>query len=258
LHRKCFALQQAKTDQIGLSYFLMAKFLEGEVKLMGQEVKGAAAIKQIRRRLKKAYPRATTELNWRNPFELLIATILSAQTTDKKVNEVTPTLFNKFPDAAALAKANPKEVEEIVRPLGYFRQKARTIISVAKILVERFNGEVPKSMHELLQLPGVGRKTAAIVLGTAFGIQEGIAVDTHVQRVSQRLGLTRNKKPDKIEQDLMELVPRKEWSWFGHALTLHGRYVCTAKNPQCGTCVLEAYCERVGVEQKRAGSSLLQ
>jgi endonuclease-3 len=171
---------------------------------------------------------------------------------------VTPTLFNRFPDAAALAKANPKEVEEIVRPLGYFRQKARTIISVAKILVERFNGEVPKSMHELLQLPGVGRKTAAIVLGTAFGIQEGIAVDTHVQRVSQRLGLTRNKKPDKIEQDLMELVPRKEWSWFGHALTLHGRYVCTAKNPQCGTCVLEAYCERVGVEQKRAGSSLLQ
>jgi len=242
---------------MSLSYFLAVK-CERVVKLMGQEVKGAAAIKQIRRRLKKAYPKATTELNWRNPFELLIATILSAQTTDKKVNEVTPTLFSKFPDAAALAKANPKEVEEIVRPLGYFRQKARTIISVAKILVERFDGEVPKSMHELLQLPGVGRKTAAIVLGTAFGIQEGIAVDTHVQRVSQRLGLTRNKKPDKIEQDLMELVPRKEWSWFGHALTLHGRYVCMAKSPQCGTCVLEAYCEKVGVEQKKASSPLMQ
>jgi len=231
---------------------------KGEVKLMEQKTKGAAAIRQIRRQLKKSYPKATTELNWRSPFELLIATVLSAQTADKKVNEVTPKLFGKFLDVAALAKADPKEVEEIIRPLGYFRQKARTIISMAKVLVERFNSEVPKSMHELLQLPGVGRKTAAIVLGTAFGIQEGIAVDTHVQRVAQRLGLTRNKKPDKIEQDLMGLVPRKEWSWFGHALTLHGRYVCTAKSPQCGTCVLETYCERVGVERKKSSSSLLQ
>lgn len=225
---------------------------------MKREVKGAAAIRQIRARLKRAYPNATTELNWRNPFELLIATVLSAQTTDKKVNEVTPELFAKYPDAFALAEADPGEVESIVRPLGYFRQKARTIISIARELVDRHRGEVPKSMDELLQLPGVGRKTAAIVLGTAFGIQEGIAVDTHVQRVSQRLGLTQNKQPEKIEQDLMALVPRKEWSWFGHALTLHGRYVCTAKKPQCSTCVLEKYCEKVGVVEGEVNSPLLQ
>lgn len=211
------------------------------------EVKGASAIKEIRRRLKKAYPNATTELNWRTPFELLIATILSAQTTDKKVNEVTPKLFSKYPDAFALAKANPKEIEEIVKPLGYFRQKAKTIINTAKALVENFNGEIPKRMDELTQLPGVGRKTAAIVLGTAFGIQEGIAVDTHVQRVSRRLGLTKEKRPEKIEQDLMALVPRREWSWFGHAITLHGRYICTAKKPQCEICILANYCEKFGV-----------
>lgn len=226
---------------------------------MATEVnKGAAAIKQIRRRLKKAYPDATTELNWRNPFELLIATILSAQTTDKKVNEVTPTLFAEFPDAYSLANADLKRVEQIVKPLGYYRQKAKTIVSTAKALVERFNGEVPKSMDNMLQLPGVGRKTAAIVLGTAYGVQEGIAVDTHVQRLSQRLGLTKNKQPEKIEQDLMAIVPQKEWSWFGHALTLHGRYVCTAKKPRCSNCVLEKYCEKVGVPQNEASSSLFQ
>ncbi len=224
---------------------------------MRQEPKVATAIKHIRNRLKKAYPNATTELNWSTPFELLIATVLSAQTTDKKVNEVTPKLFGKYPDAFALAKAKLTEVESIVRPLGYFRQKARTIVNIAKKLVEQYE-EVPKSMDELLQLPGVGRKTASIVLGTAFGIQEGIAVDTHVQRVAQRLGLTKNKQPEKIEQDLMALVPRKEWSWFGHALTLHGRYVCTAKKPQCSTCVLENYCEKVGVPQDEANSSLFQ
>lgn len=223
---------------------------------MKQEFKGAAAIKQIRKGLKKAYPNATTELIWRTPFELLIATVLSAQTTDKKVNEVTPKLFEKYPDAFALSQAKLTEVESIVRPLGYFRQKARTIVNIAKKLVERYGSEVPKSMDEMLQLPGVGRKTAAIVLGTAFGVQEGIAVDTHVQRVSLRLGLTGNKQPEKIEKDLMALVPRKEWSWFGHALTLHGRYVCTAKKPQCSTCVLEKYCEKVGVTQSDKGSSL--
>ncbi len=212
------------------------------------EAKRAAAIALIRRRLKRAYPNATTELQWRTPFELLIATILSAQTTDKKVNEVTPILFARYPDAHALAAADVREVEQIVRPLGYFRQKARTIVRTAQALVELFGGEVPKSMDEMLQLPGVGRKTAAIVLGTAFGIQEGIAVDTHVQRVSQRIGLTKNKQPERIEQDLMALVPRKEWGWFGHALTLHGRYVCTAKKPQCNACALEPYCEKVGVQ----------
>jgi endonuclease-3 len=221
------------------------------------ETKGAAAIKQIRGELKKAYPKATTELNWSTPFELLIATVLSAQTTDKKVNEVMPKLLRKYPDAFTLAKAKLTEVESIVRPLGYFRQKARNIINIAKEIVGQHKGEVPQSMGEMLQLPGVGRKTAAIVLGTAFGVQEGIAVDTHVQRVAQRLGLTKNKQPEKIEQDLMALVPPKEWSWFGHSLTLHGRYVCVAKKPQCSTCVLEDYCEKVGVPQSERGSSLL-
>lgn len=225
---------------------------------MKRELKGTTAIKQIRIELKKAYPKATTELSWNNPFELLIATVLSAQTTDKKVNEVTPKLFAKYPDAFALAKANLAEVESIVRPLGYFRQKANTIVKIAKELVEQYKGEVPQSIAEMLRLPGVGRKTAAIVLGTAFSVQEGIAVDTHVQRVAQRLGLTRNKQPEKIEKDLMALVPRKEWSWFGHALTLHGRYVCTAKKPRCSNCMLESYCEKVGIPQNETNSLLFR
>lgn len=211
------------------------------------ENKGATAIKSIYRQLKKAYPNATTELAWRNPFELLIATILSAQTTDKKVNETTPILFGKYPTPQALANADLADVERIVKPLGYFRQKAKTIINTAKVLVEKFGSEVPKSMDELTQLPGVGRKTGAIVLSTAFGIQEGIAVDTHVQRVAQRLGLTKNKQPEKIECDLMALMPRKEWGQFGHTLVLHGRYVCLAKKPKCNECPLEMYCEKVGV-----------
>jgi len=213
--------------------------------------KGLKAIRFIRQRLKKAYPKATTELHWRNPFELLIATILSAQTTDKKVNEVTPILFSRYPTPQALAQANPVEVEAIVRPLGYFRQKTRTIINATKTLVERFGGEVPRTIEEMLQLPGVGRKTAAIVLGTAFGIQEGIPVDTHVQRVARRLGLTEQKQPEKIERDLMALVPRKEWTWFGHAITLHGRYVCLARKPKCEGCILEPHCLKVGIKAEK-------
>ncbi len=209
--------------------------------------KGAAAVQQIRGRLKKTYPDATTELFWHNPFELLVVTILSAQTTDKKVNEIAPVLFGKYPTPQTLAKADLSDVERIVKPLGYFRQKAKTIVNTAKGLVEKFGGEVPKSMDDMVQLPGVGRKTAAVVLSTAFGIHEGIAVDTHVQRVAQRLGLTRNKQPEKIERDLMALIPCKEWGWFSHALVLHGRYVCVAKKPKCPECVLEPYCEKVGV-----------
>ncbi|AEN73425.1 endonuclease III [Rhodothermus marinus SG0.5JP17-172] len=201
----------------------------------------------ILERLREAYPNATTELRWSSPFELLIVTVLSAQTTDKKVNEVSPELFRRYPTPEALAQANPEELEPLLRPLGYFRQKARTIVNLACQLVERHGGEVPRSMEELTALPGVGRKTAAIVLGTAFGIREGIAVDTHVSRVSQRLGLTSHKTPDKIEQDLMALVPREDWTWFGHALVLHGRYVCLARRPRCSQCVLADLCPRIGV-----------
>lgn len=201
----------------------------------------------ILERLREAYPQATTELRWAHPFELLIVTVLSAQTTDKKVNEVAPALFQRYPTAEALAKADPEALEPLLRPLGYFRQKARTIVNLARQLVARHGGTVPRSMEALTALPGVGRKTAAIVLGTAFGLQEGIAVDTHVRRVSQRLGLTAHQTPDKIEQDLMALVPRASWTWFGHALVLHGRYVCLARHPRCSQCMLADVCPRIGV-----------
>ncbi len=201
----------------------------------------------ILERLREAYPEATTELHWSNPFELLMVTVLSAQTTDKKVNEISPELFRRYPTAEALAQARPEELEPLLRPLGYYRQKARTLVSLARQLVERHGGEVPRSMEALTSLSGVGRKTAAIVLGTAFGIREGIAVDTHVRRVAQRLGLTRHKTPEKIEQDLMKLVPQEEWTWFGHAMVLHGRYVCLARRPRCSQCILADVCPRLGV-----------
>ncbi len=213
--------------------------------------KGREAIKEILRALKKAYPMATTELRWENPFQLLIATILSAQATDKKTNEVTHVLFARYPDASSLAKANLSDVEAIVKPLGFFRQKSKTIVEAAKMLVEEFGGEVPRTMDDIVRLPGVWRKTGAIVLGTGYGINEGIAVDTHVHRVARRLGLTQQKQQDKIEQDLMGLVPKRKWSWFGHALTLHGRYVCIARKPLCPQCGLEKYCEKVGVADGR-------
>ncbi|MCS7082582.1 MAG: endonuclease III [Bacteroidetes bacterium] len=209
--------------------------------------KGAAAIEGIRSRLRDLYPEATTELLWESPFQLLIATILAAQATDRKVNEITPLLFARYPGPEALAKADPEQVEAIVRPLGYYRQKARAIIAVSQKLLERYGGQVPRSMAELVALPGVGRKTAAVVLGTAYGIQEGIAVDTHVSRVAQRLGLSRHRQPERIEADLLRLVPQPEWSWFGHALTLHGRYTCTARKPRCTACALEPYCEQNGL-----------
>ncbi|MCS7225150.1 MAG: endonuclease III [Armatimonadetes bacterium] len=207
-------------------------------------------MKEILRALKKAYPKATTELRWQNPFELLIATILSAQATDKKTNDVTKILFARYPDAPSLANARLEDVEAIVKPLGFFRQKSKTIIATAKKLVEEFGGEVPKTMEEIVRLPGVWRKTGAIVLGTAFGINEGIAVDTHVHRVAHRLGLTDQKQQDKVESDLMALVKRDQWSWFGHALTLHGRYVCVARKPLCHQCVLEPYCPKIGVDSR--------
>ncbi len=198
-------------------------------------------------RLRAAYPKATTELQWSNPFTLLVVTVLSAQTTDKKVNEISPELFRRYPTAEALAQAQPEELEPLLRPLGYFRQKARTLVKLARQLVEQHHGEVPRSIEALTALPGVGRKTAAIVLGTAFGLQEGIAVDTHVSRVAQRLGLSTHQAPEKIEQDLMALIPREAWTWFGHALVLHGRYVCLARRPRCSRCVIADLCPRIGV-----------
>lgn len=205
--------------------------------------KGAAAIQAILRRLKKQYPNATTALNWRTALELLVATILSAQCTDERVNQVTASLFEKYKTANDYANANLRTLQREIKPTGYYRQKARTLKALGQKLVSDFNGEVPRTMDEMLQLPGVARKTANVVLGTAFGIPSGIVVDTHMQRVARRLGLTREKNPLKIEEDLMAIVPRKHWIFFSHALIWHGRLVCQARKPKCDECILADVCE---------------
>ncbi|HTV47655.1 MAG TPA: endonuclease III [Phycisphaerae bacterium] len=193
-------------------------------------------------RLKKAYPDAHCALDHRTPLQLLIATILSAQCTDVRVNMVTPELFKRFPDAASLAAANITNIEQIIRSTGFYRAKARAIQQTAKLLVERYNGKVPDTMESLTSLSGVGRKTANVVLGNAFGKNVGIVVDTHVGRISRRLGLTRQDNPEKVEQDLMKLVPQKQWALFAHLLIFHGRQVCFARKPDCESCTLADLC----------------
>jgi endonuclease-3 len=193
-------------------------------------------------RLKREYPDARTELDYETPLQLVIATILSAQCTDRRVNMVTPLLFRTFPTAASLADAPPEELEEIIRSTGFFRNKTKSLIGLGKALVERYDGEVPDSMDALVKLPGVGRKTANVILGNAFGKNEGVVVDTHVARVSLRLGLTREKDPVKIEQDLMPLFPREDWALLSHLLIFHGRRVCEARRPKCEICVLNDIC----------------
>jgi endonuclease-3 len=193
-------------------------------------------------RLKAEFPDARTELDWKNPLELLVATMLSAQTTDVQVNRVTQTLFAKYRTAEDYAHADPTELEEDIRPTGFYRNKARSLLNMADALVEEHGGEVPNTMQELVALPGVGRKTANVVLGNAFGVDEGIVVDTHVRRVSGRLGLTENKDPVKIEQDLMKVLPVEDWTVFSHLLILHGRRTCKARKPDCPNCVLNDIC----------------
>jgi endonuclease-3 len=196
----------------------------------------------ILERLKRTYPEARTALEHGNAFELLVATILSAQTTDVRVNLVTPVLFARYPNAAALARARPADVEQIIQSTGFFRNKARSIIGMAQGLVADFNGEVPRSMEQLLTLPGVGRKTANVVLGSAFGTNEGIVVDTHVTRLSRLLGLTRQTDPVKIERALMRLFPQEDWALLSHLLIFHGRQICIARRPKCEECVLSDVC----------------
>jgi endonuclease-3 len=192
--------------------------------------------------LEQAHPEARCALDARNAFEIAAATILSAQCTDERVNQVTPQLFARYPDAAALAAAAPAELEEIVRSTGFFRAKARSLIGFAKGLVERHGGLVPRTMAELVPLPGIGRKTANVVLGHAFGVNEGIAVDTHVLRVTNRLGLAAGDDPLKIEAQLMALVPRERWTRTTDLLIFHGRKICDARRPACGVCPLFADC----------------
>lgn len=193
-------------------------------------------------RLVTLYPEATCALNWRTPYELLVATILSAQCTDARVNQVTPALFARFPDAAAVAVVEPEAVEPYVRSTGFFRNKAKSIVGTSRLLVERHNGQVPASMAELVELPGVARKTANLVLTIAFGINAGVTVDTHVKRLSWRLGLSRQTDPRRIEPDLMRLVPQSEWENLSIRLISHGRAVCTARRPACGACQIADLC----------------
>lgn len=193
-------------------------------------------------RLRAAQPGAECALVHRNAWELLVATILSAQCTDKRVNLVTPELFRAFPTPAAMAEASLPELEELVRTTGFFRNKAKSIQGAGKAIAERFGGVVPRTLKELITVPGAARKTANVVLGVAYGLAEGVVVDTHVQRISRRLGLTRHAEPKKIEQDLMRVVPRERWIAFSHELILHGRAVCVARKPRCAECPLETTC----------------
>ena len=201
-----------------------------------------ARVHKILAKLDEAYPAATCALRHENPFQLLIATILSAQCTDERVNMVTPGLFAKYPDPKAFAYANPKDIENEIRSTGFYRNKTKSILGASKKIVEDFHGHVPKTMEELLTLPGVARKTANVVLDCAFGIASGIVVDTHVQRLSGRLDLSRNTDPKKIEQDLMQVIPQDRWILFSHQLIWHGRRVCQARKPKCIECNLEPLC----------------
>ncbi len=203
---------------------------------------GSSAARAVWRRLRRQHPRAGIELRYLNPLELLVAVILSAQCTDRRVNEVTPALFRRFPAPGDYLDGAPGELEGYLRPLGFFRQKARFIRGTMELLLERHHGRVPNRMTDLLQLPGVGRKTANVILSNAFGLAEGIAVDTHVRRVSRRLGWTRENDPDRIEQDLLRLFPKRDWHLVNHVLVFHGRYVCRARRPECGRCLARALC----------------
>lgn len=197
---------------------------------------------EILARLTREHPDATCALAHADPFQLLVATILSAQCTDERVNQVTPALFARYPGPAALAAAEPAEVEELVRPTGFFRNKARALVGLGRALVADHGGAVPATMEELVRLPGVGRKTANVVLGNAFGVNAGVVVDTHVARLSRRLGLAAGGSPEAIERELVELVPREAWALWSHLLIFHGRRVCPARRPRCGTCALADLC----------------
>lgn len=199
-------------------------------------------VSAILAKLEEAYSAANCELKHENPFQLLVSTILSAQCTDVRVNQVAETLYKKYPDAKAFAYATPSELEMEIRPTGFFRNKTKSVMGASKAILERFGGEVPRTMDEILTLPGVARKTGNVVLGTAYGITSGVVVDTHVLRLSKRLDLTRNDDPKKVEQDLMQVIPREKWIRFSHQLIWHGRRVCHARKPKCTECNLKSLC----------------
>jgi len=210
-----------------------------------------ARARRITRLLAQAYPDAHCALHHEDPLQLLIATILSAQCTDTRVNMVTPALFARYPDAAAFAAADPGELEAMIHSTGFFRNKARNIVACCRELVAQHGGQVPATMEALVPLPGIGRKTANVILGNAFDVP-GIPVDTHVTRLSLRMGLTEETDPVKIERDLSRLIPKKEWTMFAHRMIFHGRQVCFARKPLCDQCTLKTACPRIGVEEPHA------
>ena len=212
---------------------------------VSQEAKRHAA--RVTRQLSRHYPDAECALNFSTPLELLVATILSAQCTDERVNVVTKDLFKKYRSAADYARAPQSRLEQEIRSTGFFRNKAKSIRGCCRALVERYDGRLPQEIDALVELPGIGRKTANVVLGTAFGIASGVVVDTHVARLSRRLGLTGEKDPKKIEQALMELVPKRQWVAFSHRMIHHGRGICTARKPKCDDCPMGDFCPRIGV-----------
>jgi len=205
----------------------------------GTDPKRVAAILA---KLDEAYGNATCELKHENAFQLLISTILSAQCTDVRVNQVAETLYKKYSDPKAFAYATPSELEQDIRPTGFFRNKTKSVMGASKAIIEKFGGQVPRTMEEILKLPGVARKTANVVLGTAYGIASGVVVDTHVLRLSNRLDLSRNEDPKKVEQDLMKIIPQEKWIQFSHQLIWHGRRVCHARKPKCVECNMESLC----------------
>jgi endonuclease III len=215
---------------------------EGTGRGSGMRGTNPGRVRLILRKLDEAYPEATCALTHENPFQLLISTILSAQCTDVRVNQVTQTLYQKYPNAKAFAYANPAELQQDIRPTGFFRNKTKSIMGASKQIVEELHGEVPRAMEDLLKLPGVARKTANVVLGTAFGIASGVVVDTHVLRVSRRLDLTKNTDPEKVEQDLIRILPHEKWILYSHQIIWHGRRVCQARKPKCIECNLETIC----------------
>jgi endonuclease-3 len=218
---------------------------------MPRESKAAkkARATQINDRLAREYPDAWCSLDYQNPLQLLVATILAAQCTDERVNQVTPALFDKYPDAQAFARATQEELQQEIRSTGFFRNKARNIIGACGRIVQEHGGKVPETMEQLVALPGVARKTANVVLGTALGKNEGVVVDTHVKRLSNRLKLTAQSDPVKIEKDLCDLLPRQDWTMFSHRLVFHGRATCTARKPDCDNCCIQQLCPSGGKVQ---------
>jgi endonuclease-3 len=216
---------------------------EGREDLGGEALRSRAA--RIAKGLARLYPEARISLDFKTPWQCLVATILSAQCTDERVNRTTPELFRQLPDIAAMAAAEPREVEELIMPTGFFRQKTKSIQGAARKLIEHFNGEVPSRMEDLVTLPGVGRKTANVIRGHVFG-EPGMVVDTHVRRVARRLGLTASLDPEVIEMDLHQLLPEREWTPFSMRLILHGRQVCHARRPRCQECAIRPDCPQIG------------